>query len=55
MMDADLRNELDRSICSELDRMIVRIKEGEWLDSEEGDRIARAMSASRERLNQLTT
>jgi len=54
-MDCGLRNELDASICNELDRMIVRVNEGEWLDSEAADRIARAMRAAKDRLHQLVS
>lgn len=54
-MDCELRNELDVSICNELARMIVRVREGEWLDSEAADRIIRAMSASKDRLHQLVS
>lgn len=39
-MNGSIREELDCSICNELDRMRVRVLEGEWLDSETADRIA---------------
>lgn len=54
-MDCELRNELDASICNELDRMMVRVNEGEWLDSEAADRIARAMGAAKDRLRKLAS
>lgn len=54
-MNGSIREELDCSICNELDRMRVRVLEGEWLDSETADRIARSMRAAKERLLQFVS
>lgn len=54
-MTSAQRRELDASLNNELDRMIKRVRQGEWLDSDTADRIARAMLAAKERLRQVTS